>query len=79
MKLFGGRRRRKERYDKFISELDKQTDSYLFDGLDDLQMRYTSGDTDEYIQLKLLAVENELTKRGYADTMGCIITPRRYY
>ena len=79
MKLFGVRRRKRERYNKFIGELNNQADSYLFMALDDLTMRYEEGECDEYTLLKLRAVEDEIIKRGHVDDTGHIIIPSQYY
>lgn len=75
----GIEKRKKEKCENFIKDISTKSDEYLFNGLSCLDMDYINDTGDEYTQIKLNAIENELTKRGYVDDMNHIISPKQFY
>lgn len=64
-----------EKHNKFIAELQNQSDEYLFNAWSSLDMDLMEGAGNKYTQLKYNAVEEKLNKRGYVNDMGQVIPP----
>lgn len=71
--LFGIKRRRAERHDRFLSELPMQTDEYLFTAWSDMDMSSILGTGSQYTAKELRAVESELERRGYTNDYGQVV------
>lgn len=78
MDLFGIRRRQEERHDRFMKELSNQSDEYLLQAWSALDMDSICETSNKYTLSEFRAVEEELTKRGYANDMGQIIPYKKF-
>jgi len=73
MDLFGFKKKRKARHDNFIKTIAEQSDIYLFDAYCALDMDNICGTSNQYNNIELRLVEDELDNRGYVNDHGNVL------
>lgn len=70
MDLFGFKEKREKRHLEFLGSLHDKDDKYLYDTYCTLDMDVICGSKNKYLNKEILAVVDELEKRGYVNELG---------